>query len=287
MVFKTIWHNIRRSPYQAFTAVFIILQTFFIVSIFTFVIFGSAKVIDYFESLPQIDVFFRNEAKQADIDSLKKQLEASGKIAGIRFVSKQEALGIYKEQNKDDPLLLELVTADILPSSFHIKADNINNLSTIADNLKKSTIVERVVFPKQVVSKLIEWTELLRKIGIALVAVLAIDAVLIMIIIIGIKISHKREDIEIMRLIGATNWYISFPFILEGVFYGILGAILGWGTALAALWYITPFLSSFLREIPVFPIPQTFLLQVLGGEVMLAIALGFISSFLAVLRYLK
>ena len=287
MVFKTIWHNIRRSPYQAFTAVFIILQTFFVVSIFTFVLWGSAKVINYFESLPQIDVFFRNEAKQADIDSLKKQLLASGKIAGIRFVSKQEALKIYKEQNKGDPLLLELVTADILPSSFHLSAVSINDLSTIADNLKKASIVEQVVFPRQVVSKLIEWTELLRKIGIALVAVLAIDAVLIMVIIIGIKISHKREDIEIMRLIGATNWYIRWPFILEGVFYGILGAFLGYGTALGALWYVTPFLSSLLRDIPIFPIPPTFLLGVLGGELLLAIVLGFISSFLAVFRYLK
>jgi cell division transport system permease protein len=287
MVLKTTWHNIRRSPYQAFTAIFIILQTFFVVSIFTFVIFGSAKIIKYFESLPQIDVFFRNEAKQSEIDSLKKQLSLGGKIAGIRFVSKQEALKIYQEQNKDDPLLLELVTADILPSSFHISTVAINDLSTIAESLKKSLIVERVVFPKQVVSKLIEWTEVLRKIGSALVAVLAVDAVLIMIIIIGIKISYKKEDIEIMRLIGATNWYIRWPFILEGMLYGMLGAILGWGAALGTLWYATPYFSSFLRDIPVFPVPPIFLLLLLGVEILLAIALAAISSFLAVIRYLK
>ena len=287
MILKTTWHNIRRSPYQAFTAVFIILQTFFVVTIFTFAIFGSAKIIKYFESLPQIDVFFRNEAKQADIDMVKKQLEESGKIASIRFVSKQEALNIYKEQNKDDPLLLELVTADILPSSFHISTVSINDLSTIADSLKKSEIVERVVFPKQVVSKLIEWTDVLRRVGVALIAVLAVDAVLIMTVIVGFKISRKKEDIEIMRLIGATNWYIRWPFILEGVLYGVVGAVLGWGVALAALWYSTPFLSTFLHEIPVFPIPPTFLLLVLGVEILLAIVLGGISSFMAVIRYLK
>jgi len=287
MVFKTMWHNIRRSPYQAFTAVFIILQTFFVVSIFSFAVWGSAKIINYFESLPQVDVFFRNEAKQEEINQLKKQLEESGKTASIRFVSKQEALKIYREQNKDDPLLLELVTADILPSSFHISTVSINDLSSIADNLKKSFIVERVVFPKQVVSKLIEWTEVLRKVGIALVAVLAIDAILIMVIIVGIKISHKKEDIEIMRLIGATNWYIRWPFILEGILYGMLGAVLGWGLALGALWYATPFLSTFLHEIPVFPIPSSFLFMVLGVEILLAILLGGISSFMAVIRYLK
>jgi len=287
MVLKTMWHNIRRSPYQAFTAVFIILQTFFVVSIFAFAVWGSARIINYFESLPQVDVFFRNEAKQEEIDHLKKQLENSGKIANIRFVSKEEALNIYKEQNKDDPLLLELVTADILPSSFHISTVSINDLSAIADSLKKSEIVERVVFPKQVVSKLIEWTDMLRRVGVALIAVLAVDAILIMTVIIGFKISRKKEDIEIMRLIGATNWYIRWPFILEGILYGVVGAVLGWGAALAALWYTTPFLSSFLHDIPVFPIPPIFLLMVLGIEILLAIVLGGISSFMAVIRYLK
>ncbi len=287
MVFKTTWYNIRRSPYQAFTAIFIILQTFFVVSIFAFVIFGSAKIIEYLESLPQIDVFFRNEAKQEDIDGFKTQLTKSGKIASISFVSKEEALRIYQEQNKDDPLLLELVTADILPASFHISTVTINDLSTVADSLNKSPIVERVVFPKQAVSKLIEWTDVLRKIGVVLVVVLGVDSMLIMIIIIGIKVSHKRQDIEIMKLIGATNWYIRWPFILEGILYGTLGGILGWGIAVGVLWYTTPYLSSFLRDIPVFPIPSIFLLQVLGVEILLAIVLGATSSFLAVIRYLK
>jgi cell division transport system permease protein len=287
MVLRTTWHNIRRSPYQAFTAVFIILQTFFVVSVFAFVVFGSTKIIEYFESLPQIDVFFRNEARKDEINTLKTQLMKSGKIANIRFVSKEEALKIYQEQNKDDPLLLELVTADILPASFHISAVNINDLSAVADSLNKSPIVERVVFPKQVVSKLIEWTDALRKVGLVLVIVLGLDSVLIMIIIIGIKVSHKRQDIEIMRLIGATNWYIRWPFILEGILYGALGGVLGWGVAVGVLWYTTPYLSSFLRDIPVFPIPSIFILQALGVEILLAVVLGATSSFLAVIRYLK
>ncbi|EKD65513.1 MAG: hypothetical protein ACD_50C00065G0006 [uncultured bacterium] len=287
MVLRTTWHNIRRTPYQAFTAIFIILQTFFVVSIFALVAFGSSRIIEYFESLPQIDVFFQNEAKQEEIDSLKKQLEESGKVDKIRFVSKEEALKIYQEQNKDDPLLLELVTSDILPASFHISTFDINDISSVAESLDKSSIVERVVFPQQVISRLIQWAESLRQVGLALVVFLAIDSVLIMVIIIGIKVSYKREDIEIMRLIGASNWYIRWPFILEGVFYGIVGGVLGFGIAVGTLWYATPYLSSFLQDIPVFPIPMVFLLQALGIEVLLAIILGALSSYLAVVRYLK
>ncbi|KKR15971.1 MAG: Cell division protein [Candidatus Levybacteria bacterium GW2011_GWA1_39_34] len=108
-----------------------------------------------------------------------------------------------------------------------------------------------------------------------------------MVTIIGIKISHKKEDIEIMKLIGATNWYIRKPFIMEGIFYGVLGSLAGWLIAATALWYAAPFLSSFLRGIPLFPVSFVSLILLLLAEVLLAILLGAFSSYLAVLRYLK
>jgi len=108
-----------------------------------------------------------------------------------------------------------------------------------------------------------------------------------MVIIIGVKISQKKVDIEIMRLIGAERWYIRWPFILEGISYGAVGAILGWLISTGALWLATPFLSSFLKGMPIFPIPLIFFFGLLGAEILVAIVLGTLSSFLAVLRYLK
>ena len=93
--------------------------------------------------------------------------------------------------------------------------------------------------------------------------------------------------IEIMRLIGASAWYVRLPFIAEGVFYGILGAVVGWVIATGTLIWATPFLSSFLKGIPVLPASYVGLLALLGFEVLFAIVLGVISSFIAVLRYLK
>lgn len=284
---KTTWHHIRRSPYQAFAAVFIIMQTFFIVSVFTFIIVGSAKIITYFESLPQVSVFFKNEAKQAEIDDLKEKISKSGKASQIRFVSKQEALKRYQTKFKGDPLLLEFVTADILPASFEIQTTKIEDLNSISEMLKGANYVKEVIFPKDVVSKLVVWTDALRKIGTALIIILSLDSIFIMTIIIGIKISQKKDEIEIMRLLGATNWYVRWPFVLEGMLYGVIGAFIGWAVASAVLWYAAPFLSSFLGSIPIFPISPIFLLQVLGTEFLFAICLGFIGSFFAVLRYLK
>jgi len=284
---KTTWTNIRRSPYQAFAAILIMMLTFLVISFFTFLIGGSSKIVNYFESKPQVTAFFKNEAKQSDINTLENDLQSTGKIASVKYVSKDEALKIYREQNKNDPLLLDLVTADILPASLEISSLKIEDLSSISDTLKNSPIVQEVVFQKDVVSTLTAWTSALRKIGTALIIVLSLVSMFIMVTIIGIKISQKKDDIEIMRLIGATNWYIRWPFIFEGMFYGAIGAFLGWLISSLALWYATPFLSSFLRGIPILPVSPLVILELLAIELILAAFLGAFSSFLAVLRYLK
>ena len=90
-----------------------------------------------------------------------------------------------------------------------------------------------------------------------------------------------------MRLIGADRWYIRWPFIFVGIFYGIVGALLGGLISASVLWYSTPFLSAFLKGMPIFPLPLVFVFGLLGIEILTAIILGVLSSFLAVLRYLK
>lgn len=284
---KDTTKNVRRSPYQAFAAIMIMTLTFLAVSFLTFLLFGSAKIINYFESKPQVTAFFKNEAKQVEIDDLSQNLKDSGKVSSVKFVSKQDALKIYKEQNKNDPLLLDLVTADILPASLEISTYKIEDLSVVSESLRGSPIVQEVVFQKDVVSTLQAWTSALRKIGIALIIVLSIVSVFIILTIIGIKISQKRMDIETMRLIGATNWYIRWPFIIEGVFYGVVGAFTGWVLASATLFAATPFLMDFLKGIPILPVSIIFLLGLLFAELVLASFLGAFASYLAVLRYLK
>ncbi|MDE2025079.1 MAG: ABC transporter permease [Patescibacteria group bacterium] len=282
---QTAWHHVRRSPYQSLAAVLIMVLTFLTVSVFTLLIVGSHTIISFFESKPQVTAFFKDEAQKSDIDTLKNQLQATGKVASMKYVSKDEALQIYKQQNKNDPLLLELVTADILPASLEISTYNINDLGAIADTLKTVPAVQEVVYQKDVVTTLESWTTALRRIGAALIVILAGVSIFIMTTIIGIKIAQKREEIEIMRLIGATDWYISWPFLYEGMLYGVVGAGVGWLIATAGLLYMSPFLQSFLQGIPLFPISPLFLLGLLVGEIVLAICLGMISSMIAVRRY--
>lgn len=284
---KTTWNHIRRTPYQAFAAILIITQAFFVISLFTFIILGSSKIINYFESKPQVIAFFKDETKQEDIDKIAQTIKSTGKVASIKFISKQQALEIYRNQNKGDPLLLDLVTADYLPASLEISTVKIEDLTDVFDILKNSSLVRNVSFQKDIIATLTAWTNAIRKIGVVLIGVLALDSIVIMVIIIGIKISQRKREIEIVRLLGATSWYIRWPFLYEGVFYGLCGALIGWALASGMLLYATPFLSAFLQGIPLLPVSPLFLLTLLGVEFSLAIVLGTIASFIAVLRYLK
>ncbi len=284
---KTTWKLIRRSPYQALAAIFIMMLTFLTISFFTFLIVGSSHVISFFESKPQVDVFFVDKATQQDIEKISNELKSTGKVSDIKFVSKKEALQRYREMNKKDPLLLDLVTEDILPASLEIGAVEVGELDEISRMLEHHPLVSEVVYQKDVVDTLSIWTNGLRKVGLILIIMLSAVSIFIMVTIIGFKISQKREEIEIMRLLAATNWYIRWPFILEGMFYSMFGALFGWAIASVTLIYATPFLESFLQGIPVLPVSPLFLFALLGIEIVLAVILGSFASFLAVLRYLK
>ncbi|MBI4096993.1 MAG: ABC transporter permease [Candidatus Levybacteria bacterium] len=286
---KTTWNHIRRSPYQAFAAILVMMQTFFLISVFSFIIGGSTSIIQYFESIPQVSAFFRDEAKPEEINALKEQLKATGKVSSIKYVSKQNALRIYQSQFKEDPLLLELVTADILPASIDVRTHNINDLTGVSEILRGSQIVSNVALPKDVVSNLVEVTNALRKTGLGIIAVLVMVSTFVMAIIIGFKISQKREEIEIMRLLSATNWYIRWPFLFEGIFYGIVGAFFGWLFSTAALIYFGPMFKSLsvFKSITLLPETPLFIFGLLGVELAVAVVLGIFASFLVVLRYLK
>lgn len=285
--FKTTWQHIRRTPYQALSAILVMSLTFFIASVFVLTALGSQVILRFFETRPQVTAFLKDEVKPNQVEALKVKLSATGKVAQIKYVSKEEALAIYREQNKNDPLLLEMVTANILPASLEVSTDNLSSLKEIAQILRSENGIEEVIFQEDVVASLSVWTRALRIVGVGLISFLTIVSFLMILIIIGMKIALRKDGIEILRLIGASSWYIRAPFIFEGVFYGLVGAVLAWVATYVLILYTTPFLVSFLEGIPLLPVSPIFMLLLLGGLVLGGVVIGAFSSLLAVRRYLR
>lgn len=286
-MFRTVFKYMRRSPYQSFSAALIMALTFFAISVFAFLSLVSINLIDYLESRPQLTVFFSDTATPDEINALKQKIEATGKTISVHYVSKKDALGIYKEQNKTDPVLLDLVTADVLPASLEIQTTKAEYLSSLIPIVKSSGNIEQIIYQQDIVDKLVAWTNALRIVGIAVISVLVLVSIFVILTIIGIKITIRREEIEIMKLIGASNWFIRTPFVLEGMMYGLFGALVGWSITYGIILILTPQIESFLQGIPVFPIPYLTAAAMLGGEILIACFLGALASYMAVLRYLK
>lgn len=282
---KTTLNHLRRSPYQTIAAVVMTTVTFFIVTLFALIILGGRALLAYFESRPQVTAYFVDSATREDALKLEEQIKNKYSIDSSHYVSKDDALALYQDQNKADPLLLEMVTADILPSSLEISAKNVADLSGVAELMDQDEHVEEVTFQKDVIDVIESWIRGARLAGVTLSLVLILASFVTIMIILGMRFTMRRSEIDTLSLLGATRWYIRAPFILEGMLYGCLGALLGWATAYTLLLYLTPNLIQFFANILVLPVNPLAMLVLLISELVLGALLGTFASLLATRRY--
>lgn len=279
--------NIRRTPFQALAATMVMFLTFFVLLAFLLLAAGSQAVLRFYESKPQVIAFFKDGTEDLDITALTNALTQDSRVSKLKYISKDEALNIYRERNKNDPILLELVTANILPSSLEVSTHTPNDLSPMAEILRKEPAVSEVIVPEDVVQTLTNATKMIRIVGGFTVTFLILFATLVILMIIGFKIRLKKEEIAIMRLVGASSSFIRTPYILEGIFYGLTGAVASWIAIYITIWYFTPFLKGYLGEANLLPVSPLFMLALLGVGVLAATIIGVLGSTGAVRRYLR
>lgn len=291
--FQTAWKHLRRTPYQTLAAVAVMTLNLFVASVFVTTAFSLEQILRFFETRPQVTAYFKPETENSQVESLKEKLLSTESVNSVKYVSKEEALSIYRGWFKDDPLLLEMVTANMLPASLEVSADRLSSLPEIAQKLKEEEFVDEVAFQEDVVSRLSFWTKAIRQTGLVFIGFTSLISFLVILIITGMKIASRKEEIEILRLIGASGWYIRKPFLIEGIFYGVFGAIVAWLSTYILILYLTPSLVGFLEGIPLSvlpttsPLPTIFMLSTLAGLFLGGMLIGVLGSFLSVKRYLR
>lgn len=278
---------IRRSPYQAIAAIIAMALTFFVTSVFVVLLVGGQIVLRFIEQRPTISVFFKNDVSEAKINEFAQKIKSTGFSRDVKYVSKDEALAIYKERFKDQPHIVELVSADFLPASLDIFVNKPQDVDEISKVIQDQDQISDVVYPKDVTKALTKWTKILRIGGIALVSTLMIVSFLIIIMVIGMRIALRREEITIMSLVGATKWYIARPFFIEGIIYGVVGATIATFLMYSLLLFYSPSIQQFLGTIQVFPVSPLFFIYLWVGEMLTAAAIGIIGASISLYRYLK
>lgn len=278
---------IRRSPYQSTLTIFILTITFFIAYCFSLLSIGSAKVLSFFETQPQVIAFLKLDAQDSDLEKISQKMREKTYVKDVKIVTQSEALKIYQKENQDDPLLLELVTEDILPASVEVAAADAKSLDTIKNDLQAESAVEDVSLQEDVVNNLVRWTNAMRIIGLFLLGTLTVTSFLMITTTISMKISAKRKNIQIMKFVGANNSYISRPYLLEAIVTSSVASLLAFALYGAMILYINPWLKNFLTGIIDFPIAWQFFAYQFAAGIGLAIMLGVVASYSAVARMLK
>ncbi len=292
--------NIRRSPYQALSAIVVTSLTMFVIAIFVLISLASHQILINFETKPQVIAYLKDTHTPDQANQLINSLTANPVVKKAGYISKQEALEIYKKSVSNDPLLLGtvtdwgVVTADILPASIEITAQTPKDFEEIVSILEKSDIVsttpqgkKEIDFPKDIISELTKWTNAIRSAGIILVSALTLSSVLTIMIIISMKISSRRSEINTLKLLGAKNMFILRPYLLESTIYGIISAIVGWLATVIVVLYSTPFLASRLTGIIQLPLSTASMGLLLLGLLLMAVFLSLLSGFLAAIRFVR
>ncbi len=283
---KTALINIRRLPYKSLIAICMISITFFVTYSFSLLIIGSEQVLNYFESRPTLIAFFNIKATDEQLAQVKTAIQELDFVEEVLIVSKQEALEYYKEK-QDNPLLLELVTAEILPASIEVSTIEPTYLPEVETKLQQFEQIEEIVLQRDVIDQMISWAQSLRLVGLVIVIVLVVLSLFVISSTISFKIANQGKLVSILRIIGASNTYIITPYIYEGFIYGLVGSVIGWSGSLAWLLYLSPWLQTFVGEIMQLPPPWQFFAIQLGIGTSLGLFFGGIASLVAGKKLIK
>lgn len=285
---RSAWHHIRRSPFQSFSAILVIWFCFFISTFFFVISDGLSGVLSYFETKPEITIFLKDGLDKNTVESIQRDLSNYPDIREIKFISKEQALKIYQEQNKDNPLLLEMVTASILPASFEVSVSNPDTLNLISENFSgKKDQVDEIIYQKDVIQSLLTWTRNIRYFGIIIVSSLASIAFLVIFVLIGMKITNRKDEVKISRLLGASRHYVKKPFLLEGAIYGLMGSTVGWLFASIILYYSKDQVNRYFEPTVFIRNDPFYFFQILFVEIVIGLILGYSASWFGVKRYIK
>lgn len=284
---KTTYHHIRRSPFQSLIALLITTVSFFSISSFLILSQGMSSVLKYVETKPEISLYLKDGLEKEKVESIHQKLKEYSDIKEIKFISKEEALNIYKDLNKDNPLLTEMVSASILPASFEVSVTEPQALDLIFKDFSQDSHISDVIYQKDLIETLLTWTKNIRNIGILIAISLAIISFLVIFVIIGMKITNRKEEIKISRLLGASKLYVKKPFIYEGIFYGLSGSLLGSLVSIIISLNLASNLNTYFSPIIFISTEFNFYLLIIISQIVLGTIIGLGSSIIGVKRYTK
>lgn len=242
-----------------------------------------------------ISVYFKTETSEDNILRIKQELENLAEIKKVEYISKDKAFEIFKSRHKEERIIseaLEELNENPLTASLNIKARDLNNYAAINDYLNTASfknLTYKISYAQNsaVIERLNKIIRTAEQSGMILTIIFSLVAILITFNTIKLAIYSYRDEIGVMRLVGASNAFIRGPYVVEGVIYGFISAILGFIVLLPIAYYASPYVKIFIPDINFWAYFISNAAGFFGYSLIFSSILGIISSIIAIRKYLK
>lgn len=295
--FKEALKNLFRNGWLTLATVSILILSLYVVSVLYVVTHSVDNILRDVQSKVNVSVYFNPGVSEEDIFKAKSDLEKNSLVKSVEYISRDAALANFKRDNANEPIILQSlqeIGENPLLASVVVKANEPGQYQSIADYITNAASykdqVSRINYArnKEIIEKLNNIIATIRRIGLGLSIVLAAISILTTFNTIRITIYAQRREIEVMRLVGASNTFIRLPFVFEGVLYGVVASVISMLILFATLKFVTPYISV------VIPVSENLVdfyknnfFQVMGLQILAGIVLGVFSSAIAMRKYLK
>ena len=242
-----------------------------------------------------ISVYFKSNVSEDSILNIKRSLEGLTEVKIVDYVSREEALEDFKTRHAGEDVItqtLEELEENPLLASLNIKANDPRKYDEIAKYLEEQSLkdlIDKVTFAQNqiVINRLNNLVEIIKKGGWGLTIFLAFLAAMVTFNTIRLAIFSASEQINIMRLVGASNSFIRGPYIIEGIVYGIIAAVISFLIFSPLINLASPYISSFIPEVGLKDYYQNNFIKLMFYQIAFGIGLGILSSAIAIRRYLR
>lgn len=291
--------NFARSGAVSFATVLIMTVTLVIIGSLIFLSAILTSTLTAIEDKVDVNVYFLTTTAEGDIQAVQQKLQSLPQVADVTYTSRDQALADFKTRHADDTLTLQALEElgnNPLEASLSIKAKDPGQYGAIVDWLTgqnlapgNGSIVDRINYfqNKTVIDRLTAAIRTTQQVGLAIVILFALASTVIALATIRLAIYTSRDEIAVMRLVGASNMYIRGPFIVAGVIAGVIAALVALILFYPATWYAGHALESWLGGFNLFTYYLTHFAYVFVVLVGSGVFLGALASWIGVRRYLK
>ena len=283
---KRAWQGFWRNAAMSLAATATMTLMLLLLASFWIVQAGFLASLSYVEDKVGVVADLKDAATQADIDAVTVLLQSMPEVRSIEYVSKDEALRRYRAARvaQGQPDLTEFLPNNPLPASLEVKLRKPDDYKTIATFLGSESVVNKVQNIQDTTDRLVSLTNFLRTFGVLLLAVIGAIVLFIVINTIRLAVLGRAEEIEVMRLVGASDAFIRWPFVFEGALVGLFGAALTLGVLLGAAEPLSRLMTGFFQILPISigSISRDVTILVLGA----GMGLGVVGAWVSVRTYL-